>query len=80
MTSCRESRLRRRWGWHLGGPLPATQNDHSLRPYNADVGVIIDDGAGPRTAAFDRQGELVLFAPSRLEAVQTVHAMTVPKS
>ena len=66
--------------WYFGRPLLVTQNDYSLRLYNGDVGVIIDDGSGSPTAAFDRQGDLVLLAPSRLEAVETVHAMTVHKS
>lgn len=66
--------------WYFGRPLLVTQNDYSLRLFNGDVGVIIDDGGGSPTAAFDRQGDLVLLAPSRLEAVETVHAMTVHKS
>ena len=66
--------------WYPGRPLLVTHNDYSLGLYNGDVGVIIDTGGGHAAAAFDRQGEVILLAPSRLEAVETVHAMTIHKS
>jgi exodeoxyribonuclease V alpha subunit len=36
--------------------------------------------SGRPTAAFERQGEIALFSPTRLAAVETVYAMTVHKS
>jgi exodeoxyribonuclease V alpha subunit len=66
--------------WYPGRPLLVTQNDYSLGVYNGDVGVIVDTGNGHHAAAFERQGEVVLLSPTRLEAVETVHAMTIHKS
>jgi len=64
--------------WYVGRPLLVTENDHAIRLYNGDTGVVVD-GDRP-AAAFERQGEIVTFSPSRLAAVETVHAMTVHKS
>jgi exodeoxyribonuclease V alpha subunit len=67
--------------WYAGRPLLVTRNDYSLGLYNGDIGVIVDDPPGGRPAAvFERQGALVRLAPTRLEAVETVHAMTIHKS
>jgi exodeoxyribonuclease V alpha subunit len=66
--------------WYVGRPLLVAENDYGLRLYNGDTGVIVardDDGV---TAAFERGGGVVRFAPSRLNAVETVYAMTVHKS
>ena len=67
--------------WYVGRPLLVTANDHAIRLYNGDTGVVVrpSDGGRP-TAAFDRSGEIVTFSPARLGAVDTVHAMTVHKS
>jgi exodeoxyribonuclease V alpha subunit len=66
--------------WYAGRPLLVTENDYGLRLYNGDTGVVVADGAGGVTAAFERAGEVVHHSPSRLGAVETVHAMTVHKS
>jgi exodeoxyribonuclease V alpha subunit len=66
--------------WYVGRPLLVTANDYGLRLYNGDTGVVVDDGTGHRMAAFERGGEIALVSPSRLEAVETVYAMTVHKS
>jgi exodeoxyribonuclease V alpha subunit len=63
-----------------GRPLLVTRNDYELRLYNGDTGVVIADGEGGVTAAFERDGRLARFAPSRLEAVDTLYAMTIHKS
>ena len=67
--------------WYVGRPLLVTANDHAIRLYNGDTGVVVrpSDGSRP-VAAFDRSGEIVTFSPSRLGAIDTVHAMTVHKS
>jgi exodeoxyribonuclease V alpha subunit len=65
---------------YLGRPLLVTRNDPALRLSNGDLGVVIRSGADERTAAFARGGEVVEVRPSRLEAVETVHAMTIHKS
>ncbi|NHC47605.1 exodeoxyribonuclease V subunit alpha [Motilibacter aurantiacus] len=66
--------------WYVGRPLLVTANDYETALYNGDTGVVVRaDGDVPR-AAFARGGGPVLVPPSRLAAVQTVHAMTVHKS
>ena len=57
-----------------------TENDYGLRLYNGDTGVIVATADGRPSAAFERQGEVVLFPPARLGAIDTVYAMTVHKS
>ncbi|MDA0166436.1 exodeoxyribonuclease V subunit alpha [Solirubrobacter ginsenosidimutans] len=66
--------------WYPGRPLLVTENDYGLRLYNGDTGVVVATEHGRTTAAFERQGEVVLFPPARLGAVDTVYAMTVHKS
>jgi exodeoxyribonuclease V alpha subunit len=66
--------------WYAGRPLLVTENDYGLRLYNGDTGVVVSDGMRGVTAAFERAGEVVRHSPSRLGAVETVHAMTVHKS
>ena len=63
-----------------GRPLLVTRNDYELRLYNGDTGVVVDDGAGGPVAVFERDGALARFAPSRLEAVEALYAMTIHKS
>jgi exodeoxyribonuclease V alpha subunit len=66
--------------WYVGRPLLVTENDHAIRLYNGDTGVVVTSAAGRPSAAFERQGEIVNFSPTRLAAVETVYAMTVHKS
>ncbi len=66
--------------WYPGRPLLVTENDYGLRLYNGDAGVVVATGPGKVAAAFERRGEPVKFAPSRLQAIETVYAMTVHKS
>jgi exodeoxyribonuclease V alpha subunit len=66
--------------WYVGRPLLVTRNDHGLRLYNGDTGVVVAAAPGEVAAAFGRGGELQLVGPARLEAVETVYAMTVHKS
>jgi exodeoxyribonuclease V alpha subunit len=66
--------------WYTGRPLLVTRNDYSLNLSNGDVGVIVATGSGAPSAVFERGGEVVAVAPTRLEAVETVHAMTIHKS
>ena len=66
--------------WYVGRPLLVTENDHAIRLYNGDTGVVVTSPTGRPTAAFERQGEIVYFSPTRLAAVETVYAMTIHKS
>ncbi|MFL6063071.1 MAG: exodeoxyribonuclease V subunit alpha [Friedmanniella sp.] len=65
--------------WYLGRPLLVTANDYEMGLYNGDTGVVVDTPQGAR-AAFSRGTEPSLVAPVRLDAVQTVHAMTVHRA
>ena len=57
-----------------------TQNDYSLRLFNGDTGVIVARDGGRKRAVFERQGGLVEISPTRLDAVDTVYALTIHKS
>ncbi|HWE34433.1 MAG TPA: exodeoxyribonuclease V subunit alpha [Solirubrobacteraceae bacterium] len=63
---------------YVGRPLLVTRNDYELGLYNGDTGVIV--GGARLMAAFERGGVIVSFTPSRLDAVETVYAMTIHKS
>jgi exodeoxyribonuclease V alpha subunit len=57
-----------------------TRNNRALGVANGDLGVVVDTDAG-RRVAFPAAGHTVrLVPPARLEAVDTVHAMTIHKS
>ncbi|MEA2297862.1 MAG: exodeoxyribonuclease alpha subunit, partial [Solirubrobacteraceae bacterium] len=66
--------------WYVGRPLLVTENDYELRLYNGDTGVVVRLGPDRVTAAFERQGEVLTFSPTRLGALDTVYAMTIHKS
>ena len=65
--------------WYVGRPLLVTANDYEMLLYNGDTGVIVDASAGVR-AAFARGAAPALYPPVRLDAIQTVHAMTVHRA
>jgi exodeoxyribonuclease V alpha subunit len=65
--------------WYVGRPLLVTANDYEMSLYNGDTGVIVETPAGVR-AAFARGAGARLYPPVRLDAVQTVHAMTVHRA
>ncbi len=63
----------------VGRPVMVTRNDPRLRLFNGDVGVVVRDGDGV-TVAFRGGDGIRRVAPSRLEGIETVHAMTIHKS
>ena len=65
--------------WYVGRPLLVTANDYEMSLYNGDTGVIVETPDGVR-AAFARGAGAQLFPPVRLDAIQTVHAMTVHRA
>jgi exodeoxyribonuclease V alpha subunit len=65
---------------YVGRPLLITENDYELRLYNGDTGVVVQTSPEFASAVFERGGELLMFTPSRLTAVETVYAMTIHKS
>jgi len=62
--------------WYPGRPLLVTKNDYGLGLFNGDAGVVVAGEDGRPVAVF--RG--ARFSPGRLEAVETVFAMTVHKS
>lgn len=80
-------------GWYEGRPVLVVRNDYSLGLMNGDIGIALrlpepaeEADAAPRQVlrvAFPRNdgsGELRFILPSRLNAIETVFAMTVHKS
>ena len=65
--------------WYVGRPLLVTRNDRQLGLSNGDTGVVVRAGDGV-TAAFERRGKVERVGPSRLDAVESVHAMTIHKA
>jgi exodeoxyribonuclease V alpha subunit len=65
--------------WYVGRPLLVTANDYEMSLYNGDTGVIVQTSDGVR-AAFARGAAAKLYPPVRLDAIETVHAMTVHRA
>ena len=65
---------------YVGRPLLVTENDYELRLYNGDTGVVVQTDRHRVSAAFERGGELLVFTPTRLGAIETAFAMTIHKS
>ena len=66
--------------WYPGRPLLVTRNDYGLGLFNGDAGVIVAGEDGRPRAVFRDRDATASFSPGRLEAVDTVYAMTVHKS
>ncbi|OZI67370.1 exodeoxyribonuclease V subunit alpha [Bordetella genomosp. 11] len=75
-------------GWYAGRPVLVTRNDYALGLMNGDIGITLalPVGAGQAPVlrvAFpmtDGSGRVKWVLPSRLQAVETVFALTVHKS
>lgn len=72
-------------GWYAGRPVLVTRNDYGLGLMNGDIGITLDlpGSAGALRVAFpagDGSGGIKWVQPSRLQAVETVFALTVHKS
>lgn len=67
-------------GWYAGRPVMVTRNDYNLSLMNGDVGLCLPHAKGLRVAFPDGQGGIHWVLPSRLDAVESVFAMTVHKS
>jgi exodeoxyribonuclease V alpha subunit len=66
--------------WYVGRPLLVTANDYSLEIYNGETGVVVLRDDGRLRARIAGTGGLRDFATGRLDAVDTMHAMTIHKS
>jgi len=67
-------------GWYAGRPVMVTRNDYNLSLMNGDVGLCLPHAQGLRVAFPNGQGGIHWVLPSRLDAVESVFAMTVHKS
>ncbi|PKO61228.1 MAG: exodeoxyribonuclease V subunit alpha [Betaproteobacteria bacterium HGW-Betaproteobacteria-18] len=67
-------------GWYAGRPVMVTRNDYALKLMNGDIGLCLNHANGLRVAFADGQGGVRWVLPARLDAVETVFAMTVHKS
>jgi exodeoxyribonuclease V alpha subunit len=77
-------------GWYLGRPVLVTRNDYALGLMNGDMGITLalpgkenDTAEPPLRVAFpagDGKDGIKWVLPSRLQAVETVYALTVHKS
>jgi len=65
--------------WYVGRPLLVTSNDYALDVYNGESGVVVRQDQRRRVFIGGSE-RLKEFAPGRLEAVETMHAMTIHKS
>jgi exodeoxyribonuclease V alpha subunit len=66
--------------WYVGRPLLVTANDYALEIYNGETGVVVLRDDGRLRARIAGTGGLRDFATGRLDAVDTMHAMTIHKS
>ncbi len=67
-------------GWYAGRPVMVTRNDSALGLMNGDVGLCLPHQGRLRVAFPQGQDGVRWVACARLEAVETVFAMTVHKS
>lgn len=77
--------IERAEGWYEGRPVLVTRNDYGLGLMNGDIGITLtrpDEQGRPvlRVVFPLADGSLKWVLPSRLQAIETVYAMTVHKS
>jgi len=65
--------------WYAGRPVLVTQNSPEVGLFNGDTGVVVE-AAGQLRAYFARGGRTQAVSPFVLDAVATIHAMTVHKA
>ena len=66
--------------WYVGRPLLVTSNDYALQIYNGETGAAVRAPDGRLRAWISGSEGLRDYAPGRLDAVETMHAMTIHKS
>lgn len=65
--------------WYPGRPLLVTRNDYDLQIFNGETGVVVERD-GQASAVIDQGEQRPAFAPTQLNDVETLHAMTVHKA
>ena len=69
--------------WYTGRPVMITVNDHNLKLYNGDVGIVLPESGTvgrPRVWFTTPEGTVRCISPLRLPAHETAWCMTVHKS
>jgi exodeoxyribonuclease V alpha subunit len=66
--------------WYVGRPILVTSNDYALEVYNGETGAAVAMPDGRLRAFVSGSSRMRDYAPGRLDAVETMHAMTIHKS
>ncbi|MDP2775665.1 MAG: exodeoxyribonuclease V subunit alpha, partial [Nocardioides sp.] len=66
--------------WYVGRPVLVTTNDYALGVYNGETGVAVAQPDGRLRVWIAGSESLRDLAPGRLDAIETMHAMTIHKS
>jgi exodeoxyribonuclease V alpha subunit len=66
--------------WFVGRPVMVTQNNYYLKLMNGDIGLCLPKDGTLKVAFLTSNNTIQWVLPSRLEAVESVFAMTVHKS
>lgn len=66
--------------WYPGRPVLITRNDHNLKLYNGDVGILLPGEAGEMQVCFQTPDGVRRVSPARLPPHESAFAMTVHKS
>lgn len=66
--------------WYAGRPVLVTANSRILGLHNGDVGVVVPAAGGRHEAAFPVGKNFRSLPVTRLENIETVHALTIHKS
>lgn len=69
--------------FYPGRPIMLSQNDHSLKLFNGDIGLVMADPQQPELLKVwfvTPEGQIRSILPSRLPPHETVYAMTIHKS
>ena len=65
--------------WYVGRPVMVNRNDYETGVFNGETGVAVS-ADGQLRVAIDQGVEVPLLAPTELNDIETLHAMTIHKS
>ncbi|MDA3977466.1 exodeoxyribonuclease V subunit alpha [Gallibacterium sp. AGMB14963] len=66
--------------WYLGKPVIVLQNDHNIRLFNGDIGLVLPDSSGNLKVWFETEQGFRDVLSSRVPSVEPAYVMTVHKS
>lgn len=66
--------------WYLGKPIIVLQNDHNIRLFNGDIGLVLPDEQGNLKVWFETESGFRSVLTSRVPSVEPAYVMTVHKS